>query len=125
MMVSCNSKVETWCHIITKSKHADVIKGVSKKCWLGNCLCFYHCVLNFNASKSIFSVQVDGCNISRNLGNNLSDSVHCFWAIAHGIKKKNSKKYNSTRGSWKDHYGFLSLPEIFWRAKMAWKTCYV
>ena len=46
-------------------------------------------------------MQVDELNISRNSGNNLSDSVNHFWAIAHGIKKKNSKNYESIGSSWK------------------------
>ena len=41
-----------------------------------------------------FSVQVDECDISRNLGNNLSESVHHFWAIAHGKGRKTVKIIN-------------------------------
>ena len=42
-------------------------------------------------------MQVDECNISRNLGNNLYDSVHRFGAIAQRIMEKNSKHYKSSR----------------------------
>ena len=47
----------------------------------------------------IFSVQVDECNISRNLGNNLNDSVHCFRAIAHGKRRKTVKIINLLEAS--------------------------
>ena len=70
-------------------------------------------------------MQVDECNISINLGNNLNDSMHCFWVIAHGKREKNIKNYKSTGGSWKEHYNPYWLPGTSRRAKMAWKTCYV
>ena len=38
----------------------------------------HFCAFNFNASKLIFCVKVDECNIPINLGNYLNDSVHCF-----------------------------------------------
>ena len=73
------------------------IKGVSKKMSIKDLLMFFITVYSILLPVSFFSVQVDECNISRNLGNNLSDSVHQFSAIAHGIKKKNGKNYKSSR----------------------------